>query len=98
MPLSPLSHVKSPASLRLRAENVYEHMLTRDCLSATQDIVTGDELLSDSYNIKEVDGAVYEADCKKISIGNESFGRCSRDTLARGHVDTNCLYYRNECH
>ena len=36
--------------------------------------MTGDEILSDSYNVKEVDGAVYEADCKKIIIGNESFG------------------------
>ncbi|KAI0456145.1 Mss4-like protein [Xylaria acuta] len=28
-----------------------------------------DELLSDSYNVKEVDGVVYEADCAMIEIG-----------------------------
>lgn len=39
-----------------------------------QDIITGDELLSDSYDLKEIDGAVYEADCKKISIGAENIG------------------------
>ena len=38
-----------------------------------QDVITGDELISDSYNLKEVDGVVYEADCTKISIGGESF-------------------------
>merc|ERR1711939_447043 len=36
------------------------------------DLITGDELISDSYNLKEVDGAVYEADCSKITIGGES--------------------------
>ena len=37
-----------------------------------QDIITGDELISDSYGLKEIDGAVYEADCKKITIGAEN--------------------------
>lgn len=39
-----------------------------------KDIITGDELISDSYDLKEIDGAVYEADCKKITIGNENIG------------------------
>ncbi|KAM3422866.1 hypothetical protein BST61_g348 [Cercospora zeina] len=34
-----------------------------------KDIITGDELISDSYDLKEIDGVVYEADCKKITIG-----------------------------
>lgn len=34
-----------------------------------QDLITSDELLSDSYDLKEIDGVVYEADCKKISVG-----------------------------
>nr|POE86541.1 translationally-controlled tumor protein like [Quercus suber] len=34
-----------------------------------KDIITGDELISDSYDIKEIDGVVYEADCKKITVG-----------------------------
>jgi hypothetical protein len=35
-------------------------------------VITGDELISDSYNVKEIDGAVYEADCKKIAVGGEN--------------------------
>jgi hypothetical protein len=38
-------------------------------LIESQDIITGDELISDSYDLKLVDGAVYEADCKKITVG-----------------------------
>jgi len=34
-----------------------------------KDIITGDELISDSYDLKLVDNTVYEADCKKISVG-----------------------------
>ncbi|KAG9245079.1 translationally controlled tumor protein [Calycina marina] len=34
-----------------------------------KDIITGDELMSDSYDIKEVDGAVYEVDCQMITLG-----------------------------
>jgi hypothetical protein len=45
------------------------------CSNIRQDLITGDEIISDSYNLKEIDGVAYEADCKKITIGNESFGR-----------------------
>jgi hypothetical protein len=38
-----------------------------------QDILTDDEIISDVYNLKEVDGVVYEADCKTIKVGGESF-------------------------
>jgi hypothetical protein len=38
-----------------------------------QDIISGDELISDSYDLKEVDGVAYEADCAKITIGGETF-------------------------
>ena len=34
-----------------------------------QDILTGDEIISDSYDLKEVDGAVYEVDCEMITLG-----------------------------
>ncbi|CAK1361983.1 Translationally-controlled tumor protein [Cercospora beticola] len=34
-----------------------------------KDIITGDELISDSYDLKEIDGIAYEADCKKITLG-----------------------------
>jgi len=54
-------------------------MLIRD----RQDIITGDEIVSDSYDIKEVDGAVYEVDCKKISVGGETFGESFADSRQR---------------
>ncbi|KAL6707442.1 hypothetical protein ACN47E_004012 [Coniothyrium glycines] len=38
-----------------------------------KDMLTGDEIISDSYDLKEIDGVVYEADCKKINIGGETF-------------------------
>lgn len=41
-------------------------------LTIPQDLITDDEIISDSYNLKEVDGTVYEADCKKITIGSEN--------------------------
>ncbi|KAL2140305.1 hypothetical protein VTI28DRAFT_3988 [Corynascus sepedonium] len=34
-----------------------------------KDIITGDELISDSFSLKEVDGIVYEVDCSMITIG-----------------------------
>jgi hypothetical protein len=37
-----------------------------------QDIITDDELISDSYDLKEIDNIVYEADCKKITIGGDN--------------------------
>ncbi|KAK5629682.1 hypothetical protein RRF57_005397 [Xylaria bambusicola] len=33
------------------------------------DAITDDELLSDSYDVKEVDGVIYEANCAMIEIG-----------------------------
>jgi hypothetical protein len=34
-----------------------------------QDILTGDEVMSDSYDIKEIDGVVFEVDCAMITLG-----------------------------
>ncbi|KAK4138293.1 translationally controlled tumor-associated [Trichocladium antarcticum] len=34
-----------------------------------KDIISGDEIISDSYDLKEVDGVVYEADCAMITEG-----------------------------
>jgi hypothetical protein len=42
--------------------------------SPLQDLITDDEIISDSYDIKEIDGVAYEADCRKITVGGESFG------------------------
>ena len=35
-----------------------------------KDVISGDELLSDAYGVKEVDGAVYEADCSMVNVSN----------------------------
>lgn len=32
-------------------------------------MVTGDEIISDSYPLKDVDDVVYEVDCKKVTRG-----------------------------
>lgn len=37
-----------------------------------KDIISGDELLSDAYNIKEVDDVIYEADCAMVKVGGDS--------------------------
>ncbi|CCC71605.1 hypothetical protein NCAS_0H02950 [Naumovozyma castellii] len=34
-----------------------------------KDIFSGDEILSDAYDCKEVDGVIYEADCAMIKVG-----------------------------
>ncbi|KAH8658842.1 translationally controlled tumor protein [Tricladium varicosporioides] len=34
-----------------------------------KDIITGDELMSDSYDLKEIDGTVYEINCDMITEG-----------------------------
>jgi hypothetical protein len=51
--------------------------------TSPQDILTDDEIISDSYDIKEIDGVAYEADCKKITVGGEQFGAHSYPALAR---------------
>lgn len=35
-----------------------------------QDVISNDELLSDAYDVKLVDDAVYEADCAMVNVGN----------------------------
>lgn len=44
-------------------------------LTTHQDSLTGDELISDSYDLKLVgNGVAYEADCSMIKVGGETFG------------------------
>lgn len=45
-----------------------------------QDVITGDEIISDSYELKEVDGIVYEADCSMITIGAVTVGTLPRSS------------------
>merc|ERR1711879_371150 len=48
-----------------------------------KDILTDDEIISDVYDLKEIDGVVYEADCKMIKIGGESLTRAPTPPLRR---------------
>ncbi|EKG12627.1 Mss4-like protein [Macrophomina phaseolina MS6] len=52
-----------------------------------KDIITGDELISDSYDLKEIDGTVYEADCKKITIGNDNIDIGANPSAEEGGED-----------
>ncbi|QEU59787.1 Tma19 [Kluyveromyces lactis] len=36
------------------------------------DIISGDELLSDAYDLKLVDGVIYEADCDMVKVGGDN--------------------------
>ncbi|CUM68591.1 uncharacterized protein PRCAT00006318001 [Priceomyces carsonii] len=36
------------------------------------DVISGDELLSDAYDVKEVGGAIYEADCAMVKVGGDN--------------------------
>ncbi|KAF2726104.1 microtubule/calcium-binding protein [Polychaeton citri CBS 116435] len=52
-----------------------------------KDIITGDELISDSYDLKEIDGVVYEADCRKITVGGETFDTGANASAEGGDED-----------
>lgn len=40
-----------------------------------KDVLTDDEMISDSYDLKLVDGIVYEADCAMIEEGGVTVGK-----------------------
>lgn len=40
-----------------------------------KDKLTDDEMISDSYDLKEINGIVYEADCAMIEEGVGDIGR-----------------------
>lgn len=48
-----------------------------------QDLVTGDEIISDTWEMKEVDDVVYEIDCKMVTIGADKVGQFP--TQDKGH-------------
>ena len=35
-----------------------------------KDVISGDELLSDAYDVKLVDGVIYEAECAMVNVNN----------------------------
>ncbi|KAF2259343.1 microtubule/calcium-binding protein [Lojkania enalia] len=52
-----------------------------------KDMITDDEIISDSYNLKEIDGVVYEADCKKITIGADNIDIGANPSAEEGGDD-----------
>jgi len=62
-----------------------------------KDILTGDELISDSYDLKEVDGIVYEADCAMIEEGglNVDIGANASAEEAAEDVDDQVVKVNN---
>lgn len=52
-----------------------------------QDVISGDELISDSYDLKLVDGVAYEANCSKITIGGETFDTGANASAEGGDED-----------
>ncbi|KAL1967425.1 hypothetical protein VTN77DRAFT_3210 [Rasamsonia byssochlamydoides] len=52
-----------------------------------KDILSGDELLSDTYKIKEVDGVLWETDCRKYLKGAETFQLEGANPSATGEDD-----------
>jgi len=57
--------------------SVQQHYASRYALTRPmQDLVSGDEIISDSYDLIEKDDAVYEVNCKKIIKRADNFGQC----------------------
>lgn len=79
-----LLQTNHPAQPKQRVQSLNAREFSTADYWDLQDIVTGDEVISDSYDIKEVDDTVYEIDCKKITLGADNFGwssppiQCSR--------------------
>ena len=61
--------------------------MNRALTAFAQDVISGDELISDSYDLKTVDGVAYEADCAKITIGGESFDTGANASAEGGEED-----------
>lgn len=47
-----------------------------------KDKITDDEMISDSYDLKEIDGIAYEADCAMIEEGVGDIGMSIRQPSA----------------
>ncbi|KAK1580537.1 Mss4-like protein [Colletotrichum navitas] len=56
-----------------------------------KDIITDDEIISDSYDLKDIDGIVYEADCAMITEGTvqvDTGANASAEEADEGVEDT----------
>lgn len=56
-----------------------------------QDIITGDEIISDSYDLKDVNGIVFEADCAMITeeaVNVDTGANASAEEADEGLEDT----------
>jgi hypothetical protein len=62
-----------------------------------QDIITDDEIISDSYDLKEVDGVVYEVDCQMITLGAVSIGEYPRTRRTAGASLNAICRHRCQC-
>ncbi|CAD0095690.1 unnamed protein product, partial [Aureobasidium vineae] len=45
------------------------------------DVITGDEMISDSYDLKVTDGVIYEADCARITDGGDEGAEDATSTV-----------------
>ena len=52
----------------------------------TQDIVSGDEIISDTWEMKEIDDVVYEIDCKKVTKGGVDVGQSMLSERLRSSI------------
>jgi hypothetical protein len=41
-------------------------------------------MISDSYDLIDIDGVAYEADCRMVTVGGESFGAFPRYVFCMG--------------
>jgi hypothetical protein len=58
-----------------------------DLTAIAQDVISGDELISDSYDLETVDGVIYEANGAKITIGGEQFDTGANASAEGGDED-----------
>ncbi|GAA5876092.1 hypothetical protein JCM5296_005577 [Sporobolomyces johnsonii] len=64
------------------------------------DILTGDELISDAYDLKEVDDVIYEADCQmivikegEVDIGANASAEEATEELEEGSMQVNNIVH-----
>lgn len=56
-----------------------------------KDKITDDEMISDSYDLKEIDGIAYEADCAMIEEGVGDIGMSPRlNADLHGKASSSC--------